>query len=570
MSERKSLEDILKEKGILTDEQLSLVKLEKVDTDKEVEDIVKSHGWANEDQIFAAKAQLLNVPFVSLEEKEVNREVLSLIPESVARQYLLVPFEEEEGSLKVAMRDPLDLQVKEFLEAKTGLEIKPFLAVPSEIERTIEETYREGMESEVRAALKETEEEITQIEKEVASLEDVKKEIQEAPVARIVSTVLHYAVTSRASDVHIEPQEEHTRVRYRIDGVLHEKLVLPRKVHAALVSRIKILSHLKIDETRVPQDGRFMVRVEDTEVDLRVSTLPTSHGEKVVMRLLRKGTSVPTLSELGLRGKALKDVEAALRKTRGIILVTGPTGSGKTTTLRTALEMINSIRVNVITLEDPVEYEIKGINQVNINPQVGLTFASGLRSILRQDPDVIMVGEIRDAETMGLAIRAALTGHLVFSTLHTNSAAGAVPRLLDFGAEAFLLSSTIELIVAQRLVRTLCSECREAYQPNEEVLNRFREVLGPLVDEEKLKNVTLYKAKGCEECGDLGYSSRVGIFEVLVVDEKISQLVLERSTSDKIEQTARDAGMVTMLQDGFLKVIEGRTTVEEVLRVARE
>ena len=570
MPERTALEDILKRKGVLTDEQVSLVKVEQISTGKEVDEIIRERGWATDAQIYQAKAELLGVPFTSIDETDISREVIALIPESVARQYLLIPIKKVKDTLEVAMKDPLDLQVKEFLEAKTGLEIKPYLAVPSQIELAINAAYSAGIESEVRAALKETEEEIGELKKEVTSLKEIEEEIKRAPVARIVSTILQYAVKSRASDVHIEPQAQSTRVRYRIDGILRERLSLPKHVHPSLVSRIKILANLKIDEVRVPQDGRFMIYVDSGEVDLRVSTLPTSHGEKVVMRLLRKGTKVPSLPQLGLRGRALKIIEDSLAKTRGIVLVTGPTGSGKTTTLRTCLEMINSAKINIITLEDPVEYEIKGVNQVQINPQAGLTFASGLRSVLRQDPDVIMVGEIRDKETMELAIQAALTGHLVLSTLHTNDAPGAIPRLLDMGAEPFLLASTVDTVLAQRLVRTLCPKCRQKYKPEKEIVERFKRTLGQLLPPDSQKELVLYKAKGCEECNNEGYTSRMGIFEVLPVDEQVSQLILRRESSDKLEEAARKNGMVTMLQDGFLKVVEGVTTLEEVLRVAQE
>ncbi|MBU0708200.1 GspE/PulE family protein [Patescibacteria group bacterium] len=569
MAERLTVEDVLKDLGVITDEQLSVVKLEQINTGKSIEDIVKEHAWATEIEIYQAKADLLGVPFIAVPEVEVDREVLSLIPEGVARQYVLIPLSKKGDVVKVAMEDPLDLQVKEFLEAKTGLKIEPNLAIPTEIVAAIDEAYSGGMESEVRAALKETEEEISQIKVEIASLEDIEKDIKKAPVARIVSTVLQYAVKSRASDVHIEPQAKRTRVRYRIDGILRERLSLPRQVHASLVSRIKILSNLKIDETRIPQDGRFMIHVDKLEIDLRVSTLPTAHGEKVVMRLLKKDTNVPTLSELGLRGRALKNVEESLKKTRGIVLVAGPTGSGKTTTLRTSIEMVSTTQINVITLEDPVEYEMKGINQVHINPQAGLTFASGLRSILRQDPDVIMVGEIRDDETMKLAIQAALTGHLVFSTVHTNSAAGTIPRLLDMGAEPFLLSSTVETIIAQRLVRVLCKKCREEYHWDGALRDQFQETLGSLLPQKDQEKIVLFKAVGCPEC-NMGYVSRVGIFEVLMVDERVAQQILRSETSDAIEKEAVKNGMVTMLQDGFLKVIEGITTIEEVLRVAQE
>ncbi|MBU1110912.1 GspE/PulE family protein [Patescibacteria group bacterium] len=567
---RATTEDILKKKNILTDEQISLLRVEQIDTGKTPEQIIRDHGWATQEQVCQAKAEMLNVPYTNIPKKDINREILSLIPESIARQYTLIPLKKAGETIKVAMADPMDLQVKKFLETKTGLKIESCLAVPSEIETAITTAYSAGMESEVRAALKETEEEITYIEKETASLKDIEEEIKKAPVARIVSTILQFAVKSRASDIHIEPHENRTRVRYRIDGIMSERLSLPKQVHAPLVSRIKILSNMKIDETRVPQDGRFMIHVEDIEIDLRVSTLPTSHGEKVVLRLLRKGTHVPTLSELGLRGRALKDVENALRKTRGIILVTGPTGSGKTTTLRTGLEMINAPQVNIVTLEDPVEYEIKGINQVQIHPQAGLTFASGLRSILRQDPDVIMVGEIRDAETMELAIRASLTGHLVFSTLHTNSAAGAIPRMLDMGAEPFLLSSTAEAIIAQRLVRTLCTKCRESYHPDQKLFAQFTESLGALFHKKSPAELTLYKAKGCDKCEQSGYVSRAGIYEVLPVNQKIAQMIVQKESSDIIEAAAIKDGMVTVHQDGLLKVLEGLTTIEEVLRVAQE
>ncbi len=570
MTGRVTLEDILQKQGVLSAEQVSQARLEQVNSARTIEEILLERGWVNETQLYQAKAVLLGVPFALIEDSEIEREVLSLIPESVARQYVLLPFAKEGNKLKVAMADPLDLQVNQFLAAKTGLQIQPYLAVPEKILEVIERVYSTGMESEVRAALKETEKEIRGMEKEVSSLREIEEEIKRAPVARIVSTILQYAVKSRASDIHIEPQANHTRVRYRIDGILRERLSLPNQVHPALVTRIKILSDLKIDVTQVPQDGRFMIHIGKGEVDLRVSTLPTAHGEKVVLRLLRKDTKVPTLAELGLRGRALKNVQESLKKTRGVILVTGPTGSGKTTTLRTSLEMKNSIQINIVTLEDPVEYEIKGINQVQINPQAGLTFASGLRSILRQDPDVIMVGEIRDHETLELVIQAALTGHLVFSTIHTNSAAGAVPRMLDMGAEPFLLSSTMETVLAQRLVRTLCTKCRQKYRVEEEIKKQILAVLGSLYSTDPKKDLELYKAVGCKECDHSGYVSRIGIFEVLVVDDKIAQLILKRATSDEIEAQARQAGMVTMLQDGYLKALEGLTTLEEVLRVAQE
>jgi type II secretory ATPase GspE/PulE/Tfp pilus assembly ATPase PilB-like protein len=350
---------------------------------------------------------------------------------------------------------------------------------------------------------------------------------------------------------------------------LQERLVLPIKVHESIVSRIKILSNLKIDERRLPQDGRFTYRLGNQEVDLRISTLPTTHGEKIVMRLLRKSGGIPTMAELGLRGNALKILEGEITKPHGIILISGPTGSGKTTTLYAVISKINTPKVNIVTIEDPVEYAMIGVNQVQINSQAGLTFASGLRSFLRQDPNIIMVGEIRDKETTELAIQAALTGHLVFSTIHTNSAAGALPRLVDLGAETFLLASSINAVVAQRVVRKVCSHCKEDYDAPPEVVKQIKEELGALYTG-KGNGIKLYRGKGCAQCGDSGYEGRIGIYEVLQVTEKIGRLILERSVTNEIEKQAIEGGMITMVQDGFLKSIEGTTTLEEVLRVAKE
>ncbi|HUD09316.1 MAG TPA: GspE/PulE family protein, partial [Patescibacteria group bacterium] len=392
--------------------------------------------------------------------------------------------------------------------------------------------------------------------------------IKEAPIAKIVSTILEYAVTSRASDVHIEPQEDRVRVRYRIDGILYDRLSLPKTVQEAVISRIKILSEMKIDEHRTPQDGRFNFKIADKEVDLRISILPTAFGEKIVMRLLRKSGGVPSLQELGLTGTSLKNLETAMLRPHGIIIVVGPTGSGKTTTLYSVLEKLNTTRVNIMTLEDPIEYQMAGINQVQINPAVGLTFADGLRAFLRQDPNIILVGEIRDKETTELAIQAALTGHLVFSTLHTSNAAGALPRLLDLGAESFLLSSTMNAVLGQRIVRKICDHCKIDYIPPAQILEEMKTVLGKyfLVG----KEIRLHKGKGCDQCGGSGYLGRIGIFETLPITEKIASLILQRADSGAIEKEAVAEGMITMKQDGYLKVLQGITSVEEVLRVAQE
>jgi type IV pilus assembly protein PilB len=563
-----TIEDILASLKILTPDQVSQVKLEQINTGKPVRDILLAKGWATEKDILGAQARILNIPVIALKDRPVSTEVLSKIPEAVAKHYVLMPFGIENGQIQVAMSDPLDLQVIEFLETKSGMRVKPYVAPVEEIQASIEANYAQSIDKDVKAALREAQSETTKIEESIKDISKVGDAIRDAPVARIVSTMLEYAAKSRASDVHIEPGEENTRVRYRIDGVLQERLILPNKVHDSVVSRIKILSNMKIDEKRVPQDGRFQIQVGEQQIDLRVSTLPTSRGEKIVMRLLRKDSKVPTFAELGIRANALKTFETALDKTAGIILVTGPTGSGKTTTLRTALTKLNSVKVNISTLEDPVEYDVSGVNQVQINPAAGLTFASGLRAFLRQDPNIIMVGEIRDGETMDLAIQASLTGHLVLSTLHTNSAAGALPRLLDMGAEPFLVASSVNVIMAQRLVRQLCQKCRVAKPIPPEVEQQIKQVLGPLMPKEAAnKQPIIYDPKGCAACNNLGYEGRAGIYEVLEVTEKVGRLILQRESADKLEAEAIAGGMITMKQDGFLKVLEGLTTFEEVLRV---
>lgn len=441
------------------------------------------------------------------------------------------------------------------------------LADLPEIEKAFTHTYTQGLSPEVSEALKEY---IPQ--EQQGAIEDIGSVIREAPIAKIVTTILEFAIKSRASDIHIEAEETKTRVRYRVDGILNEKLTLPVSIHDPLISRIKILSQMKIDEKRIPQDGRFTFKLGHDEVDLRVSSLPTVHGEKIVMRLLRKTGGLPTLADLGLRGVPLKDFESAFSEPYGIVLVTGPTGSGKTTTLYSVLTRLNKPSVNIITLEDPVEYQLDGVNQVQINAQAGLTFANGLRSFLRQDPNVILVGEIRDKETTQLAIQAALTGHLVLSTLHTNDAATAIPRLIDLGGEAFLIASVLAASLAQRIVRRICEHCRKEYVPDAAIAQSIQKTLGTLTPKkyEATSEMKLFKGTGCSECSDTGYLGRVGIFEVLRVTPAINKLILNQATADEITNQARADGMISMKQDGFLKALDGITTVEEVLRVAEE
>ncbi len=573
---KKSILSLLVTAGQLSQDKADQVSFENINTGKPVETILEEKELVSEQALTQARSQFYNIPIVDLDEIGVSPEALIQLPEGVARRYAMLPFSlnKTDNTLSVAMRNPLDLSAIDFAEQKTGFRILPNYAVPSQLERKIAERYAQNLSSEVKAALKDTDHAEDRA-KELSDLSSLSKEvIREAPITKIVETILSFAIKARASDIHIEPQENRTRIRYRIDGILQEKLILPSSVHDAVVSRIKILSDLKIDERRVPQDGRFTFTADDQTVDLRVSTLPTIHGEKVVLRLLEKNAKVPSLPELGLRGFGLRHLEEAIRVPHGIVLITGPTGSGKTTTLYSILHKINTPQVNIVTLEDPVEYEIPGINQVQIHPQAGLTFASGLRSFLRQDPNIIMVGEIRDNETVELAVQASLTGHLVFSTLHTSSAAGAIPRLLDMGAEPFLLSSSLTLSMAQRIVRLLNSEYKEEYKPDPVVIEDIRQVLGPLFDawckqnNKDPNNITLFRTKKDRPQTEPEYEGRIGIFEVMRITEEIGMMILERKPATDLEKVALRDGMLLMKQDGYLKALEGLTTIEEVLRVA--
>lgn len=568
-SSDQSVSDILFAQHFITQEQYEDIKVKAATKAISEEEVIKELNIVTSAQLAEAKAKQVGIPFISLENTSFSPEALGFLPKAVVERFSLIPFlyDEKSKTLSVAMGNPVDLEAISFIQQKTGLNIKTFAASEEDVKRAIDQQYRQQIVGEVGEALKESEQ---QTKVKTVDSTQIGQIIKEAPIAKIVSTILEYAVTSRASDVHIEPQEDRVRVRYRIDGILYDRLSLPKRVQEAVVSRIKILSEMKIDEHRTPQDGRFNFKVENKEVDLRISVLPTVFGEKIVMRLLRKSGGIPTLNDLGLNGSSLKNLETGILRPHGIIIVCGPTGSGKTTTLYSVLSKLNTTRVNIMTLEDPVEYQIAGVNQVQINPAVGLTFATGLRSFLRQDPNIILVGEIRDQETTDLAIQAALTGHLVFSTLHTSSASGALPRLIDLGAENFLLASTMNAVLAQRIVRKICPSCKEEFTPAPQILDEVRGALGNLFPRVNGKPVKFFKGKGCGDCGNSGYIGRIGIFETLTISEKIAALVLESADSGTIEKQAVSEGMVTMKQDGYLKVLQGVTTVEEVLRVAQE
>ncbi len=563
-----TLADVLVTLGALDKTRADQVKLAEIQSGSSQEDIIRKGGLVPEGKLVQAKAQLYNIPYIDLSTAPASPDALSALPSEVAQRFKVFPVsvDKRDRSLVLAMADPLDLSAIEFIEQKTGMHVKPRAALASEIETFLQTRYSTSLTQEVTQAMKDVAPDKT----DLRTLEVNKGGfIREEKIAQIVSQILDFAIKARASDIHIEPQESSTRVRYRIDGILQEKLTIPHELHESLISRIKILGGMKIDERRIPQDGRFNFKGSEEEVDLRISSLPTSWGEKIVMRLLKKSGGVPELVELGLRGRGLKNLQDSILRPHGIILICGPTGSGKTTTLYSVISKLNTPKVNIVTLEDPIEYKIPGVNQVQINPAVGLSFADGLKSFLRQDPNIILVGEIRDRETADLAIQAALTGHLVFSTLHTNDASGALPRLLDMGAEPYLLASSMTCIVAQRVVRKIHDDCKEAYPADPKIVSEMKTELGNLWQAPE-GEVKLYKGKGDEECGNSGYLGRVGLFEVLPITEKVGKLILERASASDINKLAKEEGMITLKQDGYLKVAEGVTTVEEVLRVAQE
>ncbi|OGC59664.1 hypothetical protein A3A70_01665 [candidate division WWE3 bacterium RIFCSPLOWO2_01_FULL_42_11] len=567
-----NLETILKTRNLVSDQDLAAAKLEHINTGASLEDILIQRKVLDVGTLTKIKAEEFGIPFIDVNNLEIASYILDLIPETLAVKYQVLPFKEEGMDLDLAMADPLDLQTIAIIEKRATRRIKPFQADPSIIKLVIEQQYTKALGNEVTEALREVsaDEEVgvTNIDAMMGTNLSTKN-LEDAPVARIVGQILQYAIRTKASDIHIEPGEKQTRIRYRLDGVLVERLNLPGSIHENLVSRIKILSNLKIDEKRVPQDGRFKAQLGSTIIDLRISTLPTVYGEKVVMRLLEGTGKAIGINQLGLRGDGLRKFQANLDKTVGMILVTGPTGSGKTNTIAAALQTVNKPGVNIVTLEDPVEIRVPGTNQVQVNPQAGLTFASGLRSILRQDPNIIMVGEIRDFETAELAIHAALTGHLVFSTLHTKSAAAALPRLYDMHVEPFLLASTINMVIGQRLVRILCTACRKAHPVTDPEFKVISEHLGKFTPN-NLKTIQIYEPVGCKVCNDSGFTGRTGIFEVMEMNSKLGESIVDRLPEQEIQIIAIQNGMTTMLQDGFMKVIAGETTIEEVLRVAED
>jgi len=579
--EPQQLRAFLLDAGLIKESELDecIKKAEK--TNQKVDDVLVSEGLIQKEELIKLEAYILGIPFVNLEKEKVDVGVLKMIPEPIARSHNIVAFRKKGDALEVAMLDPEDLRTIEFIKKTANLRILPRLTTPESIKNVLLQ-YQKSLEVEFGEIIKKEAGGIKAIkdEAEVKEGEDLKKIAEELPVIKIVDTLLKHAILQRTSDIHIEPTEKEVLVRYRIDGILRDAMTLPILAAEGIVARIKVLANLKLDEHRLPQDGRFKIETEDYKYSVRVSILPVFTGEKIVMRLLSETAQAFTLEQLGFRGNALEDVQHNLRKPVGMILVTGPTGSGKTTTLYSMMEILNNPGINISTVEDPIEYRMPRINQTQVNPKIGLTFASGLRSLVRQDPDIIMVGEIRDVETVSLAINAALTGHLVLSTLHTNSASGAIPRLIDMKAEPFLISSTLNIIVAQRLVRKLCDEKEKYFLSDPEIKNLEKycdlaKILRILTEEKlakpraNLKQIPFFRPKPTKECPE-GYKGRIGIYEVLPVTETIKELIIKLATSDQIQSQAQKEGMVTMIEDGFIKVAQGITSIEEVLRVIVE
>jgi type IV pilus assembly protein PilB len=580
------IEDSQLDKFILDSNLVSKSDLEEAekkakDEDKSLGDILVNSGKITEDNLRRMQAYVLGIPFVDLKNRKIPFETLSMIPEPVARNHNIVAFKKDDGVLEVAMLDVEDLSAIDFVKKKVNLKILPRLTDSESIKNVIIQ-YQKSLKAEFGDIIQKESETLKTITEEAGekfSEADLKKIAEDLPVVRIVDTLLKHAILQNASDIHIEPMDDQLLVRYRIDGMLHDAMVLPKNAEPSITARIKVLSNLKLDEKRLPQDGRFKIDMNNEKVSFRVSLLPTYYGEKTVMRLLRESVSGFTLEYLGFHGEGLERIHHATTLTTGMILTTGPTGSGKTTTLYTILDILNQPDVNISTIEDPIEYQMKRINQTQVKPEIGFTFSVGLRTLVRQDPDVIMVGEIRDNETASLAVNAALTGHLVLSTLHTNSAAGAIPRLIDMKIEPFLLVSTIDIIIAQRLVRKL-SEHKEKYFLSKAEISTLSKtvdldrVLKALKDEKVIKNteswdkIPFWKPITTKE--DDGYKGRLGIHEVLKVTQSIKDLIIRGATTTEIEEQAKKEGMLTMIEDGIFNAVKGITTIEEVLRVVSE
>ena len=579
--ENKQLEEFIIDSNILDKKVVEKNLEEATKNNRRLGDLLLEKKLIDEIELRKLYSYILGIPFVNLEKESIASDILQIIPEPIAKKYGIIAFEKDGKSLRVAMKNPEDLQTIDFIRKKTGLKIVPCLTSDESIKAVLMQ-YEKSLKAEFGDIINKNSDDVASGENE----EDLAKIAEDLPIIRIVDTLIKHAILQSASDIHIEPDEKEVRVRYRIDGILHDAMTLPHQVLDGLVARIKVLSNLKLDEHRLPQDGRFKIEKDGYKISFRVSMLPVFEGEKIVMRLLDETSKGLTLEKMGLGGEALEIVHRAIKRPNGMILVTGPTGSGKTTTLYTVMDILNTPEVNISTVEDPIEYRMIRVNQTQVNAKIGMTFAAALRSLLRQDPDILMVGEIRDGETMQIAIEAAMTGHLVLSTLHTNSAAATLPRLLDMGAEAFLIATTVNVIIGQRLVRKLCNECKTSHTLDEKevqslkesfdmdnilaMLKKSPELKGVVTEKSTWKNITFCRPKGCEKCSQEGYHGRLGIYEVLEMNEEMGKLVTANASADVIDQKARENGMRTMNEDGFIKAVQGITSLEEVIRVTKE
>jgi len=555
----KLIKEIVEESKYVDKDKLAAAALSSSELRKPLSETLVFKGLLSDEILGKLVAEHFKVPYYSLQKKRVSEEMLALLPETTARNFRVIPLELTKNRLKLGMEDPRNLEAIEFVKRKTGYSIEPTLVTSDELNVALG-SYKKNINEEFSEIIKNNADRTSH-----TKLEDIEKAAIDVPVVKVLDTLLEYAVAEGASDVHIEHGEDESIVRFRVDGFLKDVITLNKDLHLPVVARIKILSGLKIDEHRVPQDGRFKFKSDDEIISLRVSILPSFYGENIVMRILRESARPLSLEELGLTGSSLALLKQNIQRSHGLILVTGPTGSGKTTTLYSVLNMLNTIKVKICTVEDPVEYAIKRVSQVHVNTKTGLTFASGLRALLRHDPNIIMVGEIRDGETVDMAIHSALTGHLVLSSLHTNSAAGAIPRLIDMGAEPFLVASTLSLVIAQRLVRGICPSCVEKTKVSPEMLKFIEKLAG-----EDISKQEFYKGKGCPECSGSGYKGRVGIYEALELDADLRTLIRGKVSAKEIEDKAKEKGMTSLFMSGLDQVAAGVTTIEEVLRVMRE
>ena len=553
----KQLGQILLEQGLLEQDQLDRALEEHRNTPKSLGRVLIDLGYIRERDLVRALAEQVGLEFVDLTEYRIDPGIATLIPEAICRRYRALAIGERDGKLLVAMSDPANVYALDDIRTITGRDVQPVVATANDVEQAIAKFTGAGDQVEALAS-----EAVEALERE-ADLSDVEAAVEDAPIVKLVQAIMNQAVTDRASDVHIEPTEKDVRVRFRVDGVLHEVMHSPKSIQGGLISRLKVMADLNIAEKRVPQDGRVSIRVGTKQLDLRLATLPTVFGEKIVIRILDKSNALLKLSDLGFQQHAFDRYEEAFRKPYGAILVTGPTGSGKSTTLYATLNIVNSVDKHIVTIEDPVEYRLPGVNQIQVNPKAGLTFASALRSILRADPDIILIGEIRDRETAMIAVESALTGHLVLSSLHTNDAPSAISRLTEMEVETFLVASAVDVVVAQRLARLLCEKCREAHEPNPEELREAG------IDVSRHAGGQFFRAVGCTACSNTGYRGRFGLYEVMPMTEEIERLTVERASSNAIRTVAIEQGMRTLRDDGLEKAAAGLTSIEEIARVVK-